>query len=184
AILQSNIATVLITENLHDLNDLLIENPHSSKLKIALPDESEMLEYLQTLQKTLFPNLVERSEVSIDMLAKRLVGLSRVGARTVISLALRNDKKLTSQWLTGMKKEMIERETQGLLEFMESTWNLDMVAGSDAVKQWLRQDTRLLREGKLHALPMGYLIAGRIGTGKTFIVNCWAGELGIPCVVF
>jgi SpoVK/Ycf46/Vps4 family AAA+-type ATPase len=31
---------------------------------------------------------------------------------------------------------------------------------------------------------MGYLICGRIGTGKTFIVNCWAGELGIPCVVF
>jgi SpoVK/Ycf46/Vps4 family AAA+-type ATPase len=31
---------------------------------------------------------------------------------------------------------------------------------------------------------MGYLIAGRIGTGKTFIVQCWAGELGIPCVVF
>src|SRR6266850_2011067 len=31
---------------------------------------------------------------------------------------------------------------------------------------------------------MGYLITGRIGTGKTFIVQCWAGELGIPCVVF
>jgi SpoVK/Ycf46/Vps4 family AAA+-type ATPase len=31
---------------------------------------------------------------------------------------------------------------------------------------------------------MGYLIAGRIGTGKTFLVTCWAGELGIPCVVF
>jgi SpoVK/Ycf46/Vps4 family AAA+-type ATPase len=102
----------------------------------------------------------------------------------VISLALRNDRRLTQQWLTRMKKEMIERETAGLLEFLESPFNLDMVAGSDAVKQWLREDTRLLREGKLHALPMGYLIAGRIGTGKTFIVNCWAGELGIPCVVF
>jgi SpoVK/Ycf46/Vps4 family AAA+-type ATPase len=31
---------------------------------------------------------------------------------------------------------------------------------------------------------MGYLITGRIGTGKTFLVQCWAGELGIPCVVF
>jgi SpoVK/Ycf46/Vps4 family AAA+-type ATPase len=31
---------------------------------------------------------------------------------------------------------------------------------------------------------MGYLITGRIGTGKTFVVQCWAGELGIPCVVF
>jgi SpoVK/Ycf46/Vps4 family AAA+-type ATPase len=30
---------------------------------------------------------------------------------------------------------------------------------------------------------MGYLFTGRIGTGKTFIVQCWAGELGIPCVV-
>jgi len=31
---------------------------------------------------------------------------------------------------------------------------------------------------------MGYLITGRIGTGKTFLVQCWAGELGVPCVVF
>jgi SpoVK/Ycf46/Vps4 family AAA+-type ATPase len=31
---------------------------------------------------------------------------------------------------------------------------------------------------------MGYLIVGRIGTGKTFLVQCWAGELGVPCVVF
>jgi SpoVK/Ycf46/Vps4 family AAA+-type ATPase len=31
---------------------------------------------------------------------------------------------------------------------------------------------------------MGYLITGRIGAGKTFLVQCWAGELGLPCVVF
>jgi SpoVK/Ycf46/Vps4 family AAA+-type ATPase len=29
---------------------------------------------------------------------------------------------------------------------------------------------------------MGYLITGRIGTGKTFLIECWAGELGVPCV--
>ncbi len=184
AILQSNIATVLITENLHDLNELVIENPHSAKLKITLPDENEMLAYLRGLQAGPFPDLPQQSEVPMEMLARRLTGLSRVGARTVISLALRNEKKLTQAWLTRMKKEMIERETAGLLEFLESPFNLDMVAGHEAVKQWLREDTKLLREGKLHALPMGYLIAGRIGTGKTFIVNCWAGELGIPCVVF
>ena len=79
---------------------------------------------------------------------------------------------------------MIERECQGLLEFIESPFTLDHVAGLDAVKAWLREDATLLRRGALHALPMGYLIAGRIGTGKTFLVQCWAGELGIPCVVF
>ncbi len=83
-----------------------------------------------------------------------------------------------------MKKAAIEAECQGLLEFMESPFTLDNVAGLEAAKAWLREDTALLRKGALHALPMGYLIAGRIGTGKTFLIQCWAGELGIPCVVF
>jgi SpoVK/Ycf46/Vps4 family AAA+-type ATPase len=83
-----------------------------------------------------------------------------------------------------MKKDRIERECQGLLEFIESRFTLDNIAGLDAVKAWLREDTQLLKRNLLHALPMGYLISGRIGTGKTFLVQCWAGELGIPCVVF
>ncbi len=29
---------------------------------------------------------------------------------------------------------------------------------------------------------MGYLLAGRIGTGKTFLVTCLAGEVGVPVV--
>ena len=118
------------------------------------------------------------------MLGRRLTGLSRVGARTLLSLAVKNDRPITPQWLTSTKKEMIERECQGLLEFLESPFTLDNVAGHDAVKAWLREDTQLLRRGILHALPMGYLITGRIGTGKTFLIQCWAGELGLPCVVF
>lgn len=184
AILQSNIATVLLTEGLHDLNELVVDNPHSSKLRIPLPDEPDMLEYIQILAATQFPDLSAKSEVSIETLASRLVGLSRVGARTAVSLALKNDRKITSAWLMKMRKEMIERECQGLLEFLESPFTLDNVAGLDAVKAWLREDSQLLKKGALHALPMGYLICGRIGTGKTFVVQCWAGELGIPCVVF
>ncbi len=184
AILHSNIVTVLLTEGLHDLNPLVVENPHVATLKIPLPDEAEMLDYLQTLIATQFPQLPSKCEVSIEVLARRLTGLSRVGARKVLSTALANDRAVTAAWLMRMKKDLIERECQGLLEFLESPFTLDQVAGHDAVKAWLREDAVLLRRGLMNALPMGYLITGRIGTGKTFIVQCWAGELGIPCVVF
>ncbi len=97
---------------------------------------------------------------------------------------MNNDRTITARWLSDMRKELIERECQGLLEFLESPFTLDNVAGHEAAKTWLREDAELLRRGQLHALPMGYLITGRIGTGKTFLVRCWAGELGIPCVVF
>ena len=184
AILQSNIVTVLLTEGLHDLNPLVVENPHIATLNIPLPSEAEMLDYLQTLIATQFPQLSAKCEVTIEVLARRLTGLSRVGARRILATALTNDRTITAEWLLRMKKDLIERECQDLLEFLESPFTLDQVAGHDAVKSWLREDTELMRRGSLNALPMGYLITGRIGTGKTFLVQCWAGELGVPCVVF
>ena len=39
---------------------------------------------------------------------------------------------------------------------------------------WKRNDVR--------ALPMGYLLCGPVGTGKTFLVECLAGEVGVPIV--
>jgi hypothetical protein len=175
---------VLISEGLHDLNGLVVDNPHAASLHVPLPNEAEMLAYVKALAAGPFPDLEAKSEVPIDSLGARMTGLSRIGARTAIGLALRNGKPITAAWLTGIKKDLIERECQGLLEFIESPFTLDNVAGHDAVKAWLRQDTALLKRGVLRALPMGYLIAGRIGTGKTFVVQCWAGEIGIPCVVF
>lgn len=183
AIQQANIATVLITEQLDDLSELVVENPHVAKLKIPLPDEAEMLDYVKALKASGFPELEQKCEVPLDTLARRLTGVSRVGARTVISMSLRNGRTLTAKFLREMKKQIIERECQGLMEFIESTFTLDNVAGMEPVKAWLREDAQLLKKGSVRSLPMGYLIAGRIGTGKTFLVNCWAGELGIPCVV-
>jgi hypothetical protein len=184
AILHANIITVLLTEGLHDLNELVVENPHAVALRLPLPDEKEMQEYLDALVQTEMAELPANTDVPTEALARRLTGLSRVGARRVLALALKNGERITSQWLARMKKASIERECQGLLEFIESDYTLDHIAGLEAVRGWLREDGELLRRGVLHALPMGYLIAGRIGTGKTFLVTCWAGELGIPCVVF
>jgi len=183
SILSGNIATFLITEKLSNINSLISENPHSAKIEIPLPNEEEMQQYVQWLQHSALPKLKEQSDISIDMLAKKLTGLSRIGARTAVATLVNNGERVTDQFVRAMKKDLIEKECLGLLEFLESTFTLDLVSGHDAVKSWLRQDVKLIREAKYHALPMGYLITGRIGTGKTFLVQCWAGELGIPCVV-
>lgn len=183
AIAHANIVTVLLSEGLHDLHALVVANPHVATLHVPLPNEAEMVEYVSTLAATEFPSLAEKSDVPVATLGARLTGISRIGARTAIALALGNGKPITAAWLSRQKKDIIERECQDLLEFIESPFTLDQVAGLDAVKTWLREDSTLLRRGAMHALPMGYLIAGRVGTGKTFLVQCWAGELGIPCVV-
>jgi len=109
AILNSNIVTVLMTEGLHDLNDLVVENPHTAKLKIPLPNEREMLEYLQAAATSRFPDLAARCETSIETLARRLTGLSRAGAQRILSQGLQGGRTITTAFLTGTKKDMIER---------------------------------------------------------------------------
>lgn len=184
AIHRHNVVTVLMTERLNDLNALITENPGSSKIEIKLPDRDETLNYLQWLQSVSVPDLTTRSELELEPLAQRLAGLSRESVRALLVGLLHQGGRVTEAALAQRKKVAIERECQDLLDFVQSPFTLDHVAGLDAVKAWLRDDARLLRAGKLHALPMGYLICGRIGTGKTFLVSCWAGEMGIPCVVF
>ena len=100
AIAQSNIVTVLITEGLHDLNELVVENPHAAALHIPLPDETDMRRTSKTLAATRVSG--PRGEVArcrSTRSATRLTGLSRVGARTAIALALGNERTITSAWL-------------------------------------------------------------------------------------
>src|SRR5436189_5748402 len=54
--------------------------------------------------------------------------------------------------------------------------------GTEGAKALLRETARALSQGRLDVVPMGYLICGRVGTGKSFIVQCFAKEIGIPVV--
>jgi AAA+ superfamily predicted ATPase len=177
----SFVATALITENLADLNRALVESPYSAKIRIDLPTADEIRVFVGDL----VPDAAEfakASEVTREVLADKLVGLSRVSVRSLVRRALTNGERITGAYLTRMKKEFIEKEAAGRLEFLESVRTLDNVAGHVEAKAWMREDAVLLKRGRTMAIPMGYLLTGRIGTGKTFLVECLAGEIGIPCV--
>ena len=60
--------------------------------------------------------------------------------------------------------------------------NLDMVAGHSEAKSHLRAAAKALKAGRPDVMPMGYLVSGPVGTGKTFSIMCFAGEIGVPMV--
>src|SRR6266704_2779082 len=92
----------------------------------------------------------------------------------------RNSRPLTTKFLTERKKELIEAESGGLLEFIQSRFDLSMVAGQEHAKQKLQNAAAAIRSGHTDVLPMGYVICGPVGTGKTFLTTCFAGEIGVP----
>jgi hypothetical protein len=181
AITGAVVATVLVTDNLSDLNRAVVDNPYSAKIKIDLPDAEDLSRYVEdmTAGEEAFDEL---SDLDRPGLAAKVIGLSRVNVRSLILRALNNRERLSHDYLRRLRKELIEKEASGLIEFIESHRTLDDVAGHVEAKAWLREDAELLRRGRIRALPMGYLLCGRIGTGKTYLVTCLAGEVGVPVV--
>jgi hypothetical protein len=161
-----------------------VDNPHAAALHVPLPDEPEMQAYIRALATTSVSRSEAKSEVPIATLGARLTGLSRVGARTAISLASATGSRSRRRGSARSRRTSSSANARGCSSSSSRPSRWTTWPGTTPVKAWLREDTALLRRGAVRALPMGYLIAGRIGTGKTFIVQCWAGEIGIPCVVF
>jgi hypothetical protein len=175
--LSADITICLIAENLAELNAGLVQNPGVAAISIPLPDEDERLEFIRAAG----PLPVEDG-VTPATLAKLTAGLKRVQVQNLISQAVENQQPITLKFLTRRKKELIEAESGGFLEFVQSRFDLGMVAGNDAAKNKLKDAAAALRAGRTDVLPMGYVICGPVGTGKTFLTTCFAGEVGIPSV--
>jgi len=178
--LAADFTTVLITENLADLNKTLVQNPYTTDIKINIPAEQERQDFIKF--ETANDTWKDISSVKPEIIAQQTAGLNFVNIRSVLSHARENKEKITFEGLSEAKKELIEAEAYGLLEFVETQYSLDNVAGHTNVKKHLRQAVKALKAGRQDVMPMGYLVCGPVGTGKTFMVTCFASEVGIPMV--
>jgi SpoVK/Ycf46/Vps4 family AAA+-type ATPase len=180
--LAGDLSVVLLVENLAEISPRLARNHYVASIELPLPTEEERLEFVQT--KLDGRKLASVSDVPLAALAKTTAGLSRINLDRVLTEATERQIRITSELLKEKKKEIIQAECHGLLEFIEPAHALDAVAGHARAKQMLGQAASALKKGRLEVLPMGYLVAGPVGTGKTFLATCFAGEIGIPCVKF
>jgi SpoVK/Ycf46/Vps4 family AAA+-type ATPase len=199
-------AFVLIADKLNEINERLVESPHVATIEIPLPDKAERQRFVE------FSNR-ERSQASPEdrdtvplcsvmtteaapatpadgsrqfsdsLVAEVSNGLSLTSLDVLLTQAARSGRKLDGARFGQLKKSMIERQCQGLIEFIEPRYTLELLVGHGPAKQRLQEDARWISQGQLDAAPMGYLICGPVGTGKTFLSQCYAGSIGIPCAM-
>ena len=180
--LQSDFTICLLAENLSDLNQQHVQSPWTAEIHIPMPDTGGRLGLAQWYTKGKEKAFDENAHISLEKLAQNTAGLSFIQLRTILADAIENRILLSFGQLAEMKKEFIEEAAFGMLEFVETEHNLNMVAGHEEAKRHLRHAARALRNNKPDVLPMGYLVSGPVGTGKTFLITCFAGEIGIPMV--
>jgi len=175
------LATFLITENLNDLNPLLVNNTRAAQIKIPLPNPADLLNALRLLAPQ-HPTALQAYQENLETPAEQLAGATLCAVESLLKTKEHVRRPIAAEDLSKLKKELVEKDCNGLIEFVESTRTLDDFYGMEKAKQWLRQDIALWKRNDLEAMPMGYLLCGPVGTGKTFLIECLAGEAGVPVV--
>jgi hypothetical protein len=172
--------SLLIADNLNDVEPLLANSAHATRVRVPLPDAAALeraLGILRAQAPKAFP-----AEAPLAQIASALAGVTVSSLENLVRIRQHENQPLADADLAKLKKGLVERDSAGLVEFIESKRTLQDYFGQEALKTWLRQDVALWRAGDLKALPMGYLLCGPVGTGKTFLVECLAGEAGVPVV--
>jgi AAA+ superfamily predicted ATPase len=177
----NNIAFCLLADQLSEVNERLVGSPHVTTLHVPMPDAADRRGFAAWFDGR-DGKVGNLTDFTPDQLADLTSGLNLVSLERLLALAERSHIKLDSASLKKLKKGLIERQARGLVEFVEPPHTLGDFVGNDGVKQRLVDDAALLEKGRLDAAPMGYLICGPVGTGKTYLAECFAGSVGVPCV--
>ncbi|MBI4542093.1 MAG: ATP-binding protein [Gemmatimonadetes bacterium] len=176
--LRREVTFCLIAESTGSLNPPLVADARTTLIDVPVPDEAERYAYLTGRGGT--PDTFAR--IDARRAAVLTAGLNRLHLESLLAEAEAGGAALDPDALTREKKRLIEESSGGLLEFITSDAGLDAVAGHDGAKALLRETAAALRQGRLDVVPMGFLICGPVGTGKSFIVRCFAAEIGVPVV--
>lgn len=169
---RNKIRFVLIAPEVARLESFIAKNAFIEHVSIARPSLEERK---QSIEASPFAaahgDAAKLAELTSGLTNRQI--LEVLGQKTTDDLALR-----------AIKRELISSECRGLLEIVEPKHSLSAVAGHEKVKEILSLTAEAIRAGKTKYLPMGFLICGPVGTGKTFITECFAHDAALPVVKF
>ena len=116
---------------------------------------------------------------------EEIVKLLAPGAQPVErAVADRGDRarQEVDRLIASRKREILERECFGLIEFVVPAFGFEVVGGMDEVKKDLLVIAGSIRDGETARVPMGILFTGPMGTGKTFVAEAFARECGLTTI--
>ncbi|HEY6565198.1 MAG TPA: ATP-binding protein, partial [Pirellulaceae bacterium] len=175
-------SVVMIAESRSLIHPRVARLPQVLTIEIPAPDFADRLMLIQRyLASSKRPVQLWGSPQD---LATFTAGLSLHAVRQVLAAAAHSDKVVTPSDLVAKVEEFIQSQVgEDVVEFKKPSHTLEDVIGFSKLKEFLRKELiPRFKADPESALP-GAAVAGPIGSGKTFIFEAVAGELGVPVLV-
>lgn len=174
----------LIAPNLHNLHPELVRSELVIDVDIPRPDAADRARFVRWQQAKLVVegNAPIEMDVTEEQLVEQTAGLTLTGIRHLFLRAQQSDdRRLTTSFIMKRKRDLIERDSRGMLEVLAPKHGMDAVGGNEAIKDFFITAAKDLREARKD-VPVGVICPGPNGVGKTFIAKAFARDSGLNCV--
>jgi len=171
---------LMLADNLADISRELLKSSYRIEpILVGLPDEVQRKEYVQYLLKD---NCV-KADISVDEFAKLSSGLSKKSIKDIKLKAEAEDVPISFEFIKDKKHSVLQKEYGDVLEFIYPELGFENIGGMEKAKNYiLKNIVKPIMKGDLRRVPMGVLLCGPSGTGKTLLVNALAKASGFNCV--
>jgi SpoVK/Ycf46/Vps4 family AAA+-type ATPase len=177
-LLPGSLTIILVTANLADVHPHLRQASRVEIIAIPLPDHATRRGYIEALLRENGFSL----DMTPDQLAHATGGLSLLHLDHLCRSARAQARPLLLAEVKARKKAVLKQELHDMVELVEPEFGLDAIAGLEAVKRYMREVIRAIRDGELMMVPRGITLLGPPGVGKTALVQALAKECGFNFV--
>ena len=148
---------------------------------VPRPPLEDRIEFARELQRR-WPEVVW--EMPPEQLGAETGGLSLVQMEDMVQRARGARTPLARGSILERKIDLLRQEYGDVLEILQPRNDLSAVGGLDHAVGELREIADIMRRGLYAAAPLGIILMGPPGTGKSYLAECFAKECGMLCVKF
>ena len=170
----------LMANTLAEVNSEVLKSAYRVEpILVELPGEQERMEYIHYLLK----DKSVKMDISVSDFAKLSSGLSKKAIKDIKLKSEAEDVPISFEFIKEKKHSVLKKEYGDVLEFIYPEIGFDDIGGMEKAKNYLLKNiVEPIRKGDLRRVPMGILLCGPSGTGKTLLVNALAKSSGFNCV--
>src|SRR6185503_4968091 len=143
-LLKKDNLVILVAESLAEVHPRIRNNSRLAAIEINYPDDAERLEFIRYMRGQLSQLKIEVTDEQLSLMTS---GLNRVHLNSLLRSAATENEGLTLEKIRRKKKELIEAETVGLVEFVQPQYGLESVGGMTKAKEYLRSISEAIRAG-------------------------------------
>jgi AAA+ superfamily predicted ATPase len=123
-------------------------------------------------------------ELTPEELAAETGGLGLDQIEDILQRARGVKEPVSRANVVARKIDLLKQEYSEVLEILEPKHDLSAVGGLEHATSELKEVAQIMRSGQTAAAPLGIVLMGPPGTGKSYLAECFAKECGMLCVRF